>query len=251
MRNLAKYLLVAVCAVAFVATADAQGRGGQGGGGRGQGGQGGQGRGGQGGGMMFGGGGAGLTGLVVNKSVSDELKITDDQKTKLADWAKEAGAKQREKMQEMFQGGERPDPAKMQEMMAATAKEQMEAVSKILTADQVKRLKELQLQIQGFQALTSKDTQAALKMTDEQKDAIKEIGDAMRKEMMELFPRPMGGERPTAEQMAENAKKRTELTKKYFDKAKGQLTDEQKTLWAGMTGKPFEFKADPPRRRDN
>ena len=202
--------------------------------------------------MMGGAFGAGLTQLMVNKSVIEELKITDEQKEKLATWAKDTVAKQREKMQELFSGGDRPDPAKMQEMMATAAKEQMEEVSKVLKEEQVKRLKQITLQIQKFQALRSKETQVSLKLSDEQKDAIKEIGDAMQKEMTELFPRPMQGDSPlTPEKRAENTKKRTELSDKYFEKAKGQLKDDQKKTWEEMTGKAFTYVAEAPRRRDN
>jgi Spy/CpxP family protein refolding chaperone len=177
MRSVTKYFLAAACAVAFIASADAQGQGRRAGGGAG--GAGGQppggGRG-QGGGMM-GGFGGGPTTLLVNKSVLEELKVTDEQKTKLADWAKDATAKQREKMQEVFTPGERPDMAKMQEMMASINKEQMEDVSKVLKEDQVKRFKEISLQIQGFRAFQSKEVQTSLKLSDEQKDALKEIGE--------------------------------------------------------------------------
>lgn len=254
MRTVTKYLLAVACAVAFIASADAQGRGGRGGaGGGGGGGQPPGGGRGQGGGMMGGGFAPGLAQLVTNKGVIEELKITDDQKEKLATWAKDAQAKMQEKMRELFTPGEAPDMAKMAEMRTTMAKEQMEEVSKVLKEEQVKRLKQITLQTQGLAAFSNKDVQTSLKLTDEQKDAIKEIGDASRKEMMELFPRPMqGGERPSAETMAENAKKRAELTKKYFEKAKNQLKDDQKKTWEEMTGKAFEYKAEPvQRRRDN
>ena len=162
MKIVSRYLLAAALAVAFVASADAQGQR------RGAGAAGGQPPGGR-GGMMGGFGGAGLTQLVVNKSVIEELKITDEQKEKLATWAKDAGAKQREKMQEIFTGGDRPDPAKRLEIMTTMSKEQMEEVSKVLKEEQVKRLKQILLQIQGVTAFQSKETQVSLKLSDEQK----------------------------------------------------------------------------------
>lgn len=201
---------------------------------------------------MFGGGGAGLTMLMVNKSVLDELKVTDEQKEKLATWAKEAGAKQREKMQEFFGGGDRPDPAKMQEAMAKISAEQMEEVSKVLKEEQTKRLKQVQLQIQGVNAFSTKDVQDGLKFSDEQKETVKEILAAMRTEQRELFQGGGGGGgRPDPEALAEMAKKRTEMGKKYMEKVKAQLKDEQKKAFDDMTGKAFEFKPEAPRRRDN
>jgi hypothetical protein len=247
MRTISKYLLAATLAVAFVASADAQGqrRGGAGGqppGGRGQG---------FGGGF---GGAPGLAQLVVNKSVLEELKATDDQKEKLATWSREAGAKMREKMQEIFGGGgDRPDPAKMQEAMAKLNKEQMDEVAKVLKEEQTKRLKQVMIQVQNVNAFRQKEVQDGLKLTSEQKETVTEILSAMQTEQRELFPRPMqGGERPTAEQMAETAKKRAEFNKKYLEKISAQLKDDQKKLWEDMTGKPFEYKPEAPmRRRDN
>lgn len=244
MRIVFKYLLAATLAVAFVATADAQGQ-------RRGGGAGGQPPGGRGQGGMFG-GGFGLTALMVNKSVLDELKVTDEQKEKLATWAREAGAKQREKMQELIGGGgDRPDPAKMQEAMAKISAEQLEEVSKVLKEEQTKRLKQVQLQIQGVNAFRTKEVQEGLKFSDEQKETVKEILAAMQMEQRELFQGGGGGGRPDPEALAEMNKKRTEMGKKYMEKVKAQLKDEQKKAYEEMTGKAFEYKPEAPRRRDN
>jgi Spy/CpxP family protein refolding chaperone len=245
MRLVFKSFLAATLVVAFAASADAQGqrRGGAGGqppGGRGQGGG-------------FGVGGAGVTQLVTNKSVQEELKVTDEQKEKLTKWSAEASAKQREKMQELFQGGggDRPDPAKMQEAMAKMSAEQMEEVGKVLKDDQTKRLKQVMLQIQGVNAFATKPVQEGLKLTDDQKSTITEIIGAMRAEQREMFQGGGGGGRGDPAVQAENAKKRTEMAKKYMEKVSAQLKDDQKKSWEEMTGKPFDYKPEAPRRRDN
>lgn len=249
MRSVTKFLFATACVVAFAASADAQGRrGGAGGGAGGQppgGGRGGQGMTPQ------------LTQLVTNKGVIEELKITDEQKETLAKWSRDAGTKQREKMQELFGGGgDRPDPAKMREMMAGVAKEQMEEVSKVLKEEQTKRLKQIMLQLQGVNAFSTKDVQDGLKLTDEQKDTIKEIVAAMLTEQREMMAGAFGGgggERPDPakmqEMMAEMNKKRAELSKKYMEKVSAQLKDDQKKSWTEMTGKAFDYKPEAPMRR--
>jgi hypothetical protein len=257
MRSIAKFLLVAAVFVAGTLTADAQGRRGGTAGGGGQPPGGGRQGGGMMGGMM---GGAGPVQLVTNKSVAEELKFTDEQKETLKKWAEETQKKQMEKMRELYTGGERPDPTKTREMMQSAQKEQMEEVSKVIKDDQVKRLKQIMLQIANVQAFSQKEVQDGLKLTDEQKDTIKEIGASMREEMMESFRGAGGGnagERPSPEEMqkliAERQKKTAELNKKYMEKVKNQLKDEQKTAWAEMIGKEFDYKPEMPqmRRRDN
>jgi hypothetical protein len=249
MWTVSKYLLAATLAVAFVASADAQGQrrgggaGGQPPGGRGQG---------FGGGF---GGGAGLTTLMVNKSVLEEIKATDEQKEKLAKWAPEAQTKQREAMQEFFGGGGgQPDFAKIQEANAKIAKEQLEEVSKVLKEEQVKRVKQIQVQIQSVNAFRQKEVQDALKLTDEQKETIREIQMSLGQEMRELggFGGGGGGGRPSPEAMAERTKKVNELNKKFLEKIVAQLKDDQKKAWEDLNGKPFEYKPEAPmRRRDN
>jgi predicted HicB family RNase H-like nuclease len=137
----------------------------------------------------------------------------------------------------------------------------MEEVSKVLKEDQVKRLKQIMIQVAGVNAFSQKDVQDGLKLTDEQKDTIKEISASMQEERREMMQGAFGGgagggERPSAEEMqkrmAEMQKKGAELTKKYMEKVKNQLKDEQKTAWAEMVGKDFDYKPEmPQRRRDN
>lgn len=256
MRFVFKSFLAATLVVAFAASADAQGQ--RRGGTSGAGGQPPGGGRGQGGGMF--GGGAGVTQLVTNKSVQEELKVTDEQKEKLTTWSRDAGAKLREKMGELFTPGERPDPAKTQEIMAKISAEQMDEVGKVLKDDQTKRLKQIMLQIQGIAAFRTKPVEEALKLTDDQKSTIKEIADAMQAERREAFAGGAGGGGgaggrgrgqvdPAA--LAEMQKKTAEMNKKYMEKVSAQLKDEQKKAWDDMTGKAFDYKPEAPRRRDN
>lgn len=249
MRSITKLFLAAAVVVAGVATsAVAQPPGG----GRGQG-----------GGMMgmMGGAGAGAAQLVTNKGVVEELKITDEQKETLTKWAAETQRKSMEQMREMFQGGERPDPAKMREMMQENSKKQMEEVSKVLKEDQVKRLKQIMLQVANVNAFNQKEVQDGLKLSDDQKDTIKEIMASMGEERREMMQGAFGGgagggERPSREEMQkrmeEMNKKTADLNKKYMEKVKNQLKDDQKKSWEEMVGKPFDYKPEmPQRRRDN
>jgi hypothetical protein len=182
------------------------------------------------GGGMFGGPG----GLVSNKSVQKELKLTDDQAKK----ATEAVQAVREKHQEEFQGLRDLSPEergeKMRELTKTMNDEQMKALADILNADQIKRLKQISLQARGNQAFADAEVQKDLKLTDDQKDKIKTINEDFGQEMRSLFQ--SGGD------FQENQKKMASMRKEAMDKVVAVLTDDQKKAWKDMTGEPFEVK---------
>ena len=94
----------------------------------------------------------------------------------------------------------------------------------ILTSEQGKRFKQIELQIQGFRALTNEDVQKQLKFTDEQKKTVEDLGKEVAKETQELFQ----GAGRDREKMAEVRTKIQALGKKAMDTAAKSLTDEQK-----------------------
>src|SRR5207244_2186143 len=111
-----------------------------------------------------------------------ELKLTDDQKTKVKEFSDAQAAKR----QEVFGGGQFD-----REKMQAYAKESTEKTEKFvkdtLNADQQKRFKQISLQQQGFMAFASEEVQTALKLTDDQKEKLKSLGEEMRKDTGELM----------------------------------------------------------------
>ena len=174
---------------------------------------------GQGGGTLF---------LIQNKSVQEELKITEEQKTKIKEFVEKNPAPKR-------------DPNADREERAAAMKKLAEATDKFaketLTEEQQKRVKQIGLQTGGILgAANNEETAKALKITDEQKTTFKEIGDQLGKDRRELFQGGGGFGNP------ETMKKAQALQKEASDKAVAALTDEQKKTWTEMTGKPFEIK---------
>jgi hypothetical protein len=133
----------------------------------------------------------------------------------------------------------------MQELQAEGQKVREEAkklTEEVLTSDQKKRIKQIQVQMQGVRAFANADIVKELNISDDQKTKIKEITDEYAKASRELGGgRPMvGGQRPTAEQLAESRKKRTELSDKTIEKIAAELTAEQKKIWADMIGEKVD-----------
>ena len=72
---------------------------------------------------------------------------------------------------------------KGQELMKTVGEETKKAMADILTPEQNKRFKEIQLQQEGARAFNEADVQKALSLTDDQKEKIKTINDDAAKEM--------------------------------------------------------------------
>lgn len=194
----------------------------------------------QGGRGGFGGGGfgGGLTFLVQNEQVQKELKITDDQKTKIKEIADAS------RPQPGAGGGRARGTPPTEEQIAEMRKRTEETNAKItavLSADQNARLKQIQLWTQGTRALTNNaDVQKELALTDEQKSALKTITDESQKKSRELFG--SAGRNATQEERTAAREKMTALQKETDTECMAVLTAAQKTKLETMKG--AEFKLD-------
>jgi predicted transcriptional regulator len=194
------------------------------------GGRGGRGGAGQGRGGMMGGGQVTMAVLLANEGVQKEIKLTDEQKGKV----KEFADAQRAKMQELRpQNGEQPDREKMQAAMKAATEAGEKFVKDTLNADQQKRIKQIFYQVMGLRAFTNDEVVTTLKLTDDQKTKVKALSDEMQKDMQELMQGGFNQETQT---------KRKAITKEYLAKATDALTADQKTTWKEMTGEPFDYQ---------
>jgi hypothetical protein len=182
----------------------------------------------------FGGRGPSGAMLLGQESVQKELKLTDEQNTKV----REFGESMREKFQEAFglEGEERAK--KFQEL----AKEGEKAVADILKPEQAKRLKEIVYQQQGARAFTDPAVAKAVGLSEEQQKKMKEINDETGRQMRELF-------QPGTPPDDETRKKMQDLRKDSTEKIVKLLSDEQKKKWQEMQGAPFkgEIRFGPPR----
>jgi hypothetical protein len=170
-------------------------------------------------------GGGGPLGLLTRKDVQEDLKMSEDQVSKV----KELSDKQREAMAELKDLSKEERQDKMKEMGKANDK----ALAQILKPEQQKRLKQLRFQQFGTNAIaTNAEVADGLGLTGDQREKLKGITDDMRKEVQEL--------RDSGAPPEEMQKKMAELRKSSGDKIMGLLTDEQKAKWKEMQGEPFK-----------
>lgn len=209
-----------------------------------------QGGGGGGRGGQMRGGGQSMTGLLSRADVQAELKISDDQKTKIAELNPQrnrggggngngggnGGAAGGGNRGGGTGAGGNFDPAQMQQMMAEREKKTLE----ILNADQQKRLKELYIQRVGNRALLREDVQKELGLSSDQTAKIKDLQDKQRTANQEL-------QQKMRNQEIDRTEGRDIMTKnqKTLDEELGKvLTGEQATKFKDMRGAEFKFDED-------
>jgi len=169
-----------------------------------------------------GGFGGGSLFLLTQKSVQEELKMTEEQVKKATDL--------QEKQRENFKGFKDLSKEEIKSKMEERTKETKKAVDDILKPEQVKRLKQISIQQAGARAYSDPEVVEALKITDEQKEKIKGIQEDSFKEM----PKRGEGDRE------ENAKKIEAIRKATKEKVEGVLSAEHKSKLKDLTGEPFK-----------
>lgn len=195
------------------------------------------------------GGGRGMGGgsLLSNKGVQKELKLTDEQIEK----ADKAATELREKMMEKFAELRELEGDERQEKMASLQKEMAAASKKvsdeILKPEQAKRLEQITMQF-GFQnggaQYLASNTEIAdkLKITDEQKNKLKDLVTEARAKQQEMREAGQGGD------PAEMRTKMMAFQKELQEKVNALLTAEQKAGWKELTGEPFTIVMEQRRR---
>jgi Spy/CpxP family protein refolding chaperone len=188
-------------------------------------------RGGGRGGFGFGGRGGGLA-MLRMPEVQTELKLTDDQKTKVSALSEKIQAERRNSGQNFRDLSDE----ERQKMMAERRASEDKQLGEILNADQMKRYHQLQLQQTGMMAVTQKEVADQLNLTADQKTKIQEIVAAQQAEMRSAFQGGGGGGDRSA--MRE---KMMAMRKQTDDKIAAVLTDDQKNKWKELVGAPFTF----------
>lgn len=195
-----------------------------------------QGGGGQGRGMMgMMGGGGGMTGLLQAPDVQKDLKLTDKQKADL----QAQQTKVREQMQSMMQGGGRPDPAQMQEMMKKINDDTMA----ILDANQKVRLKQIFVQTNPGGALQMDEIQKELGLKAAQKQAIEGLVQKQREANMAIMQ-----QQRNQEISGEDAQAARQKNNDIFNAEVVKVLDgDQQKAFEAMKGPKFEGSIRAPR----
>lgn len=167
-------------------------------------------------------GGGGRLFLLTQESVQADLKLTEEQKTKV----RALQESQRQLFQDLRNLGREEAAKRLREQAEKTEKE----LATLLKPEQAKRLQQIQLQLRMRQGnyraiLTDPDIAAKIGLTDQQKEKVRQL-DAEAAKLRESF---QGGNREEA------FKRFKELNSKY----ESILTDQQKAKLKELVGEPF------------
>ena len=205
--------------------------------------------------------GANLLHLATHDDVQRDLQLTEDQEDRLD------SLKDRSWQQFLAHlRDQRPMTAEARRQeFYELAKIQEAGMSEILQPHQIKRLRQIELQLQGPRAFHDSHAADALKLSADQKRKIRAIKDEA---MAAMFPRPFGkgphgkGPRSQAQLGNESGPKKgpggkgfgpqgghgdigkppniEEIHKREVEQILELLTPEQKTLWQNLIGAPFQ-----------
>jgi hypothetical protein len=177
--------------------------------------------------------GGGLSMLLSNSGVQDELKLDDSQKEKARAFAEQAREKRTAARDELQGLDQEERMKKFREMAAESNAAARKFAGETLKPEQIKRLEQIELQVGGANAFAEEGLQKKLNLTADQKSAIASINESSMQEMREI-----GRDVDFQERM----EKMREIRSKALDEIKGKLTDEQKTKYTELLGSPFEYK---------
>jgi hypothetical protein len=185
------------------------------------------------GGFGMRGGGAGM--LLGNKSVREELKITEEEGTKL----EALTTKLREERDSKLEGLSKEERGeKMRELAPAQHAALIKGLGEILKPEQVSRFEQIEVQFAGAAAFAMPRVQEKLKLSDEQKTKVREAEEGARAAQREAF-QGFQDDREGA------MKKLAEIRKETVSKIQALLSDDQKASWKELAGAPFELKMEP------
>lgn len=165
--------------------------------------------------------------LVTNKLVQAELKLKDEQIAKL----KEIDAAFRD---ELERAGK--DRLLIEEVRAKIAAAVTKELPTLLTADQRKRVEQIEIQFLGLDALTKASVVKNLELTDDQARKIEGLAADLLKDIAEVR------KEVPEEKVFELLRKVNEMKAHAFEKATGLFTEAQAKAWKELTGAKFELK---------
>jgi serine/threonine protein kinase len=171
--------------------------------------------------------GPSLPGLLAQKPVRDELRLTEDQVNTISKLAEKR----------------RDFPGFGEDWLRRSAEED-KAVADLLRPEQGKRLQQIVWQLRGVHALGDREVADALQLGADQRERIRTLQDDAQKEMWNPRRGPPGAPGRNSD----------EFWKGVGDRVLAVLTDDQRARWKEMTGPPFEkevrlWPPPPPPRR--
>jgi hypothetical protein len=175
--------------------------------------------------------------ILLAPSVQKELKLKDDQKTKVYSFAKTATQKNRELMQTMMFSGN-ANPQAMMEASRQIRQEIDQGIGQILDPKQKERFDQIVLQNEGPLAVARPEIAAKLKLNETQQEYVQAIMIEMRRQFMMSIRQSAASGQFNPAQARELS---TELRKEAVKDISKVIDAKQKKTFNSMLGLPFDL----------
>ena len=174
--------------------------------------------------------------LVFRDKVQEELKLSDDQKQKLMEKFPDHAQETRNVFERIKDLKPEEREKELQSHRQKAREKLAPLLKETLKAEQLKRLRQLELRQEGSFALGRPEIVKELKITDEQRKQFMGIVQEMQAKIGPLIKEAQSGGNPE-----EIRPKVMKIRKDYEGKVGAILGDAQKKQWQEMLGKPFDL----------
>jgi hypothetical protein len=175
--------------------------------------------------------------VVFRARVQTELKLSDEQKQKLAEKFPEYAQETMKAFERLKELGPSEREKEMQEHRQRSEEKLNAFLTNVLQAGQQRRLFQVQLQQAGAFALLGRNQAFdKLEITDEQRTGFMGVVKDMEQKMRPLFQEVQEGGKPE-----EIMPKVMKVRREHEKKVEALLSDTQKKQWRELLGKPFEL----------
>ncbi len=173
--------------------------------------------------------------IVFREKVLDELKVSDDQREKLMQYAMEQVMETGPFLDSLKDAGQEREK-KLNEHRKTALEKLAKHLKEVLQPGQLKRLRQVTLQQEGNFALGQEDVRKELEITQEQVKKFMDVVQELHKHVDPLIKEAQSGGNPE-----EIRPKVEQLRKEHAQKLEAVLTDAQKKQWKELLGPPFEL----------
>lgn len=182
-----------------------------------------------------------LLGLLRREQVRDELKLSEEQKTKVQEVNELLGGEMREQFAALRDIEDRDERrAKTAELSAQVDQKAREQLRDVLEREQMMRLYQIRMQVRAVvDSLANRYVVLRLELTDEQTKKLTEIAKQSQSKRTEIFVTMRDA---TQEQRAEARQKLRAIRAEADEKALALLTSEQKGTFERMKGEKIELQ---------
>lgn len=184
--------------------------------------------------------------LIKNPQVKDELQLTEAQSAKIEQIEAKLKSQSQQlpnlNLTELNVDQREKQLVELSEQLQKQAQTSQKEVASILQPDQLKRLKEITLQLYGWGVLTSSQFIEELQVTPQQQQQFMDLHKQMLRQISENWP-AASQDKPEAKQVEREVFRQTmdRITRQANQQALAILTPEQQKLLETLKGRKFEL----------